>query len=168
MTASTPTTVSPSSVRIARNTPWADGCCGPMFITRRSLPPYPISTVCRVGVLGAGPERSRSESVELIPLRRSLHRRHGGPDQDRRLHHHQHRPRLAEEPLPVGILQRPGPRGRPLVEILVDPEVDGLVELTGLGLPVAHVARILLTGGQHPLGQAQPLRKSAYLGAVPA
>src|SRR5688500_14061430 len=47
MTASTATTVSPSRVRMARKTPWADGCCGPMFMVRRSLPPYPISTTFR-------------------------------------------------------------------------------------------------------------------------
>jgi hypothetical protein len=50
MTASTATTVSPSRVRMARKTPWADGCCGPMFITSRSLPPYPSSTTSRVAV----------------------------------------------------------------------------------------------------------------------
>src|SRR3989442_1681910 len=84
MTASTPTTVSPSRVRMARNTPWADGRCGP------------------------------------------------------------------------------------LVQILVDPEVHGLVELAGLGLPVAHVARVLLAARQHALGETQPLAEPADLRAVPA
>src|SRR5436190_19608187 len=44
MTASTSTTVSPWRPRIARKTPWADGCCGPMFICRRSGPAQSIST----------------------------------------------------------------------------------------------------------------------------
>ena len=29
-------TVSPSSSRISRSTPWVDGCCGPMLTTTRS------------------------------------------------------------------------------------------------------------------------------------
>src|SRR5688572_5409876 len=33
MTHSVPLTFSPSSLRITRNTPWVDGCCGPMFRT---------------------------------------------------------------------------------------------------------------------------------------
>ena len=36
-------TVSPSSSRISRSTPWVDGCCGPMLTTIRSsaLSPRP-------------------------------------------------------------------------------------------------------------------------------
>ena len=30
-------TVSPSSSRISRSTPWVDGCCGPMLTTTRSV-----------------------------------------------------------------------------------------------------------------------------------
>ena len=37
MDARTSETVSPSSVRISRSTPWVDGCCGPMLMTIRSL-----------------------------------------------------------------------------------------------------------------------------------
>src|ERR1051325_10964115 len=44
MTASTSTTVSPCRPRMARKTPWADGCCGPIFICRRSGPAQSIST----------------------------------------------------------------------------------------------------------------------------
>jgi hypothetical protein len=32
-------TVSPSSSRISRSTPWVDGCWGPMLMTMRSLDP---------------------------------------------------------------------------------------------------------------------------------
>src|SRR5205807_8964278 len=39
---------------MARNTPWADGCCGPMFIVRRSLPPYPISRVSGIFLFAVG------------------------------------------------------------------------------------------------------------------
>ena len=31
-------TVSPSHSRISRSTPWVDGCCGPMLMTRVSSP----------------------------------------------------------------------------------------------------------------------------------
>src|SRR6185369_5446156 len=48
------------------------------------------------------------------------------------------------------------------------PEVHGLVELAGLGLPVAHVARVLLAARQHALGEVQPLAEPADLCAVPA
>src|SRR5579864_8392662 len=33
MTHSVPSTFSPSSLRMTRNTPWVDGCCGPMLRT---------------------------------------------------------------------------------------------------------------------------------------
>src|SRR3954452_6881705 len=33
MTHSVPSTFSPSSLRITRNTPWVEGCCGPMLRT---------------------------------------------------------------------------------------------------------------------------------------
>src|SRR5215470_4798165 len=151
MTASTPTTVSPSSVRIARNTPWADGCCGPMFMVRRSLPPYPISSVLRA-----------------VSGMRLFHRGDGRRNQHRGLHADEQRQRLAEKRLPLGIAEGVGARGGPLVQILVHPEVDGLVELAGLGLPVADVARVLLAAGQHPLGQVEPLREPADLRAIPA
>ncbi len=36
MAGRTSATVSPSSVRTSRSTPWVDGCCGPMLITIRS------------------------------------------------------------------------------------------------------------------------------------
>ena len=32
-------TVSPSSSRISRSTPWVEGCCGPMLTTTRSSTP---------------------------------------------------------------------------------------------------------------------------------
>ncbi len=32
-------TVSPSSSRMSRRTPWVDGCCGPMLTTMRSFSP---------------------------------------------------------------------------------------------------------------------------------
>src|SRR5690625_1175966 len=37
-------TVSPSSSRIRRNTPWVDGCCGPLLTTIRSCPAVTAST----------------------------------------------------------------------------------------------------------------------------
>src|SRR2546425_2043162 len=63
----------------------------------------------------------------------SFHRRYGRRDEDHRLHAHQQRERLPEERLPVGVAERLRSRGGPLVQILVDPEVHGLVELAGLG-----------------------------------
>src|SRR6185503_4800167 len=103
MTASTATTVSPSSVRMARNTPWADGCCGPMFIVRRSLPPYPISTVVR-------------GRVATLP-----HRRVRSGDQDDRLHRLQERRGLRDERLPGRVGRHLRARGGTVVEVLVDP-----------------------------------------------
>src|SRR5512145_1778687 len=97
MTASSPATVSPSSVRMARKTPWADGCCGPMFIMRRSLPPYPTSMTFRA---------SRSISSSVLA---SLHRGMRGRAQDDRLHLHQQRVALGQERLPLGILHDLGP-----------------------------------------------------------
>src|SRR5205823_13907053 len=41
-------------------------------------------------------------------------------------------------------------------------------ELAGLGLPVAHVARVLLAARQHALGEAEPLAQATDLRAVPA
>ncbi len=35
-------TVSPSSSRISRSTPWVDGCCGPMLTTTRSSASSPM------------------------------------------------------------------------------------------------------------------------------
>src|SRR5678815_3439958 len=76
MTASTATTVSPSRVRMARKTPWADGCCGPMFMVRRSLPPYPISTTFRASTSIVGrarfpPGRSSSAGAQKWPPHRA-------------------------------------------------------------------------------------------------
>src|SRR5262245_30274339 len=116
MTASTAATVSPSSVRIARKTPWADGCCGPMFIVRRSLPPYPSSTTLRA-------------SGSAIGTPRLLHRRVGRGVQDDRLHLHEERRGLAEERLPLGILDHLAPGRRAVVEVAVRPHVDDLVQL---------------------------------------
>ena len=38
-------TVSPSSSRISRSTPWVDGCCGPMLTTTRSSADSPMLCV---------------------------------------------------------------------------------------------------------------------------
>ena len=38
-------TVSPSSSRISRSTPWVDGCCGPMLTTTRSSTASPRPSV---------------------------------------------------------------------------------------------------------------------------
>src|SRR6267143_6867756 len=136
---------------MARNTPWADGCCGPMFIVRRSLPPYPISScwratvsivlMCRRGAFAGLRRPTVCPRLRCVTL---LHRRHARRDEHRGLHGHQQRERFAEERLPVGVAERLRARGGPLVEIPVHPEVHGLVELAGLGLPVADVARVLL------------------------
>src|ERR1043165_6558561 len=99
MTASTATTVSPSRVRIARKTPWADGCCGPMFITRRSLPPYPISMTFRA---------SGSMLIRASAPPSSLERRGARGQEDGRLLLLEERHRLAEEALPLRVLHDPG------------------------------------------------------------
>src|SRR5919108_4752875 len=148
MTASTATTVSPSSVRIARNTPWADGCCGPMFIVRRSLPPYPISTVVR-------------GSVATL-----LERRVGHRDQHDRLHLLQQRRRPGDERLPgrVGRHFRAGRRA--VVEVLVDPHVHGLVELTAFGLPETDPPRVLVARREHGLEHLEPLTGLPHVRAI--
>ncbi len=60
-------TVSPSSSRISRSTPWVDGCCGPMLTTTRSsatssLSPWvmesqscPVTVKTRPSLVSAGP-----------------------------------------------------------------------------------------------------------------
>src|SRR5438552_3084380 len=121
MTASTPTTVSPARVRMARKTPWAEGCCGPMFIVRRSLPPYPISMTFRAS----------GSMVTLVPLRgerESLHRRVRRRVEDDRLHLEQDRRRLGEERVPLRVLHHLGADRGTVVEIVVGPEVHRLVE----------------------------------------
>ena len=38
-------TISPSSSRISRSTPWVEGCCGPMLTTTRSSGASPSASV---------------------------------------------------------------------------------------------------------------------------
>src|SRR5215469_18838678 len=123
MTASTPTTVSPSRVRIIRKTPWDEGCCGPMFIMRRSLPPYPTSTTCLVCV---------TDTIDVLRLANLFHRRRRRRDQGHRAHLDEQRCRLAQERLPLWILEGLAAHGGPIVQIAVHPEVHDLVELGDL------------------------------------
>src|SRR3990167_2094420 len=122
-----PSTVSPWSVRMARNTPWAEGCCGPMFIVRRSAPPYPISMTLRAS------GSAIPTSVLLCSLGPgslpSPHGREGRGGEHDGLHVRQARRALGEEGLPLGLPRQLRPLGRALVEVVEGPHVDHLVEL---------------------------------------
>src|SRR5690349_5006052 len=160
-----------------------------MFIVRRSLPPYPISTVFRAVVSGmvilfavgapaqGAPRRLASPSAAARSTARrsakeksahSFHGRRGRRNQDRGLHTDEQRQRFREKRLPLGIAERLRARGRPLVEVFVDPEVHRLVELPGLRLPIADVAGVFLAARQHALGEAEPLADLPDLRAIPA
>src|SRR3990172_3709368 len=132
-----PTTVSPWRVRIARNTPCADGCCGPMFITSRSLPPYPISITCRVCVSAIAFSSHRGARLAARPAgpprpprgshRCALaHRRGGRRIHDDGPHLRQQGRGLRDEGLPRGVLERPRAYGGTLVEVAVGPQVHRL------------------------------------------
>src|SRR5688500_16605337 len=142
---------------MARKTPWADGCCGPMFMVRRSLPPYPISMTLRASgsliFLCRLPLASPRGAVRLArcafhrPLasprgaarlaRPSLHRRVRGGQEHDGLHVGEQPDGLADESLPVGVLSQFGAGRGAVVEIPEHPHVHDLVELGDLGGPHA-------------------------------
>src|SRR5437867_4816614 len=121
-----------------------------MVVMRRAFAAWPTSTTCFVCVSG-------------IPL---LHGRGRRRNEGERAHLDEQRRGLAEESLPLRVLHRLAAYRRPLVEVLVRPEVHDLVELRDLRLEEADVLRILLAHRHDPLEMAEPLPRLANLGAV--
>src|SRR5215831_14628039 len=144
-----------------------------MFIMRRSLPPYPISTTCCVRV-SANPDlfmcspRTAGTPAPRRPAayKALFHRRRWRGDQSHRAHLEEQRRRLAEEGLPLRVLQGLAAHGRAIVQIAVSPEVHDLVELGDLGLEHADVLRVLLAHGHDRLEMAEPLAGAPDLGAI--
>src|SRR5262245_55247194 len=137
---------------MARKTPWADGCCGPMFMVRRSLPPYPSSTT----FLASG---------SLMDLA------HGGKrrgEEDDGLHVGQAGDGLPEEVLPGRLLGEARTGVRALLEIAEGPDVHDLVELGDVRLPEPHAVHELLARGHHRLEMVEPFLGPAHVSAIPA
>src|SRR5215831_8420846 len=144
-----------------------------MFIMRRSLPPYPSSTTCLSGIsfvvlalfLVRSPRPAGPQPRDALRLALP-HRRRGSRDEHDRAHLEEQRRRLAEEGLPLRILNNFAARGCPVVEIAVRPEVHDLVELGDLGLPGADILGVLLAHRHDRLEVAEPLPCLAHLAPI--
>src|ERR1700675_4783205 len=88
--------------------------------------------------------------------------------EDDGLHLGEARGGLAEEDLPLRVLEYLAPDGGAVIEVLVGPEVHGLVELPRLGLKDPDVLRVLLARRHDALEEADPLRQPADVRTVPA
>src|SRR6266446_2230467 len=122
-----------------------------MFMVRRSLPAYPISTTFRA-----------STSMARLWSWLLFHRGVGGGVEDDRLHLDEQRRRLGEEGLPFRVLHELAPHGGAVVEIAVGPHVHDLVELPHLRLPEADILRVLLADRHDGLVVVEPFPRPSH------